>query len=207
MGQTLLVVAVVAWCATLAYEVWRDADVAPLLQRVTGGAAGDDILLIAEEEDVATEQEDTARLLPTNLDGWLVQGVQQTPGSPAGVAEAHFSPGPQDEQRSLAMPLSVYVRVSSVEGSGVDHIDRQLATRYTDDQEQREVSGQEVSVGRTPDRGSFYVAWERDGRFFEVDASFRYRIPASGGDSVIEGAALEVAAAVMAHRPGQGGAE
>lgn len=206
-SQVLLVVAILVWTATLAYEVRLDAAAVAAKNTVAAPEPGsDDILLLADQDEPAEPSANTT-LLPASVDGWLVQGVQGIPGADAGGVEAHLVPSPQDEQRSLAMPLSVYVRVDSLNHKGPDHVERQLADRYTQDRGHRDIGGQSVSVGRTPDRGSYYVAWVRDDTVYEVDATFRYRIPASGGDSVIEGAALEIAAAVIAHRPGQGGAK
>jgi hypothetical protein len=204
VSKLVLVSLCALWLVTFAAEVMASKDWRSSTSQSPGGTQSSDELL--QLPDLSAESSGAAlTVLPSTVPGWIVQGIQPVPGSNGGVVEGNYTP--QDEERSLAMPLVVYVQVIGASGAGVSGADELLARRYTEDQREYEIEGVAVRAGRSADGGSYFITWGKDGSVFGVDATFRYRIPASGGAPVIKKSAEEIAAAVINHRPGQGGSE
>lgn len=191
--------------ATLVLETAGDTRSHGTPRRSAAADASGDILLEVESASKPRKAA-TSDLLPKSLDGWIVQGIQPVPGSDGDIIEGNYSP--RDEKRSLVMPLVVYVQVTGASASPTQSAgERQLLNRYTHSHKEYTIEGLTVRSGRTPDGGSYFVTWVRAGAEYGVDATFRYRIPKSGGRPVVKSAADEIARAVILHKPGQGGVE
>ncbi len=198
---TLLALALLFWAASLAWEIRSESESAsPAVHEGAEEPDSDDLL--AQDAESGVPPVSPSDYLPVVVKGWTVNGVQAAPGSDSGVVEGHYVP--RDEERSLVTPLVVYAQVD-VSNGGADHIGRALGTRYTESIERFTLDGYQVSAGASPDGWSYFIGWTSGDKVYGVDATFRFRVPATGGRSVLRSAAEEMARAVMKHSEGRKG--
>jgi hypothetical protein len=200
----LIAVALVVWVVTLVMEVWTPHTLLSAEELLTTSQPSDDLL--ATDTTSETETVEASDLLPSEVEGWYVQGVQPVPGSSGQVIEGTYVP--RDEARSLTTPLSVYVQATqSGRGAASDLVVRALDRRYPDRQAEFSIDGITVTSGFSADGGSYFVGWEDKGKVYGVDATFRFRVPEEHARGELKPSADEIAAAIMRHRPGLGGAQ
>lgn len=202
LGSAVVVVASVVWIVSLVGEATSLDEVRRLAAKISSaGTSADDLLM---PDAVEVEKRPPSDYLPGAVEGWIAQGIQPVSGSNGAVVEGNYTP--EAEEWALVTPLVVYVQAAQQGGSEGGLIDRTF-TRYPNGRTTKVLGGVEVATGFSADGWSYCIGWVKDGKVFTLEATYRYRKPASDSEAPLRDAALEMAEYIMAHKPGQGGAE
>lgn len=138
---------------------------------------------------------DPVKLMPREVKGFTVSGVQRVRGEIKNAAEALFKP--EEAQDIAPRPHSVYVRISyeGSEQAALNAIGELMNSRGVKERISYMVNGMPTTAGRNEDRSSFIVAWTKAGYVIEIDSGYTREVPVSEGGE-LEKSARAIAEAV-----------
>lgn len=196
--RAVLLVAAVVWVATAVWESREEGLLKPgafsnAASRLTqSGTSQSDKLL---ELDTTPEPVDIGGLLPSSVEGWIVQGPQPVPGA-TDVYELVLTP--RDDERSLVTPLACYLQMTVSDKADVS-VEAIRDARYPVDPATMPFGSILAVTGWSSDRQSYFMGWQTGEVSVGIDSSFTYSHQ-SADESLLRVSAEEIAEKVLSVR-------
>ncbi len=200
--RVLVLLAAVLWIATAVWESREEGLLKPgalsgtAARLTTGGTSQSDKLL---EVDTTPEPVDVGGLLPSSIEGWIVQGPQPVPGT-TDVYELVLTP--RDDERSLVTPLACYLQMAVSDKADIS-VEAIRDSRYPVDPGTAPFGSIVAITGWSSDRQSYFMGWHTGDVSVGIDSSFTYS-HASPDYSLLRTSAEEIAEKVLSV-PGRAG--